>query len=129
MAKTQEAVKLTAVQEYRQAVTAEPKNAEAHANLGWGLYGEGKWDDAINAFGEALTLDPGQADAFYGLGLTRKAAGAKVEAAAAFDHAIALLEGLDDKTRRQMLIRLAHGHINMLQSGHWQLSGGSIGGR
>jgi Tfp pilus assembly protein PilF len=127
MAKTIEVAKLTAVQEYSQAVAADPKNAEAHANLGWGFYGEGKWEEAIKEFSEALSLDAGQVDALYGLGLTRKAAGAKVDAAAAFDQAIALLEGLEDRTRRHMLTRLARGHINMLQSGHWQLSSAITG--
>jgi tetratricopeptide (TPR) repeat protein len=124
MAKTKEVVKLTVLEEYRQAVAADPKNAEAHANLGWGLYGEGQWEAAIQEFSVALSLDAGQIDALYGLGLTRKAAGAKPEAVAAFDQALAMLGILEDKTRSLMLTRLARGHINMLRTGHWASSSG-----
>ena len=122
MAKTKEVVKLTPVEEYRQALAADPKRAEAHANLGWGLYGDGQWEAAIKEFSEALSLEAGQVDALYGLGLTRKAAGANPEAMAAFDQALALLPALDDKIRGLMLTRLARGHVNMLQTGHWNIS-------
>ena len=122
MAKTKEVVKLTPVEEYRQALAADPKSAEAHANLGWGLYGDGQWEAAIQEFSEALSLDAGQVDALYGLGLTRKAAGAKPEAAAAFEKAIPMFGILEDKSRSLMLTRLARGHINMLRTGHWALS-------
>ncbi len=121
MAKAKE-VTLTAMQEYRQAVSANPQNAEAHSNLGWGCYGEGLWDEAVKEFTEALRLDPKQVDALYGLALTRKAAGAKTEAVETFNQAVTLLGTLDDKTRAKMLSRLAHGHMNMIQSGDWKLT-------
>jgi len=122
MAKTKEEVKLSAVEEYRQAIAANPKSAEAHANLGWGFYGEDKWDEAVKAFNEALSLEAGNVDALYGLALTRKAAGAKVEAVNSFNAAIAQLPTLEDHMRSDVLGRLAHGHINQIQTGDWKLS-------
>ena len=123
MAKTKEAAKLSTLQEYRQAISANPKSAEAQSNLGWGLYGEGQWDEAIKAFNDALNLDANQVDALYGLALTRKSAGAKSEAVAAFDKTVALLATQTaDPSRSKVLMRLARGHVNLIQSGHWQLS-------
>jgi tetratricopeptide (TPR) repeat protein len=121
MAKAKEVVAKSAVEEYRQAVAADPKSADAHANLGWGFYGEDKWDEAVQEFNEALRLEAGHIDALYGLALTRKLAGAKVEAVISFNAAIAQLSTLEDQTRGNVLWRLAHGHINLIQSGEWKL--------
>jgi len=122
MAKTKEGVKQSAVEEYRHAVAANPKSADAHANLGWGFYGEDKWDDAVREFDEALKLESGHIEALYGLALTRKCAGAKLEAVTSFNAAIAQLASLEDQTRVNVLRRLAKGHINQIQSGDWKLS-------
>jgi Tfp pilus assembly protein PilF len=122
MAKTKEAVTQSAVEEYRQAVAANPKSAEAYANLGWGLYGEDKWDEAVKAFTEALSLEAGNVDALYGLALTHKIAGAKTEAVTTFNATLAQLPKLEDQMRGNVLKRLAHGHINLIQSGDWKLS-------
>ena len=121
MAKAKEVIAKSAVEEYRQAVAANPKSADAHANLGWGLYGEDKWDEAVQEFNEALRLEAGHIDALYGLALTRKLAGAKVEAVNSFNAAIAQLPALEDQMRGNVLRRLAHGHINQIQSGEWKL--------
>jgi Tfp pilus assembly protein PilF len=122
MAKTKGEVKQSAVDEYRQAVAANTNSADAHANLGWGLYGEDKWDDAVREFSEALRLEPGHIEALYGLALTRKCAGAKIEAVNSFYAAIAQLPTLEDQMRVNVLRRLATGHINQIQSGEWKLS-------
>ena len=122
MAKSKEVAPQTAVEEYRLAVAANPTSAEAQANLGWGYYGEDKWDEALKAFAEALKLEPDSVDALYGLALTRKCAGAKVEAVNSFNAALALLPKLQDQMRGNVLKRLTYGHINMIQSGDWKLS-------
>jgi tetratricopeptide (TPR) repeat protein len=122
MAKTKEAVKLSTLEEYRQAVAADPKSAEAHSNLGWEFYGESNWEEALKEFNQALSLDANLVDAQYGLAMTQKSAGAKAEAVAAFDKAIALLASLDDPARGKVLTRLARGHINQIQSGNWELT-------
>jgi tetratricopeptide (TPR) repeat protein len=122
MAKTKEAATQSPLEEYRQAVAANPKSADAHANLGWGFYGEDKWDDAVREFNEALRLEPGHIEALYGLALTRKCAGAKIEAVNSFNAAIAQLPTLEDQMRVNVLRRLATGHINQIQLGEWKLS-------
>ena len=128
MAKTKEVV-LSVLEEYRQALAANPQSAEAHADLGWGLYGADQWDEAAQEFNQALRLNANLVDAEYGLALSRKCAGAKPEAVAAFDQTIALLPQLEDKTRGKVLTRLARGHIHFIQTGEWNLSnvlGGEI---
>jgi len=106
---------------YRAAVTTNPKSAEAHSNLGWGLYGQKQHAEAVKEFETALTLDPGWVDAHYGLGLAHKSAGATAEAIAAFEKVMALAPRLPDVVRAHMLSRLAHGHVNEIRSGDWDL--------
>ncbi len=121
MAKAKE-VTLSTEQEYRQAVAADPQSAEAQSNLGWWHYGSGQWAEATKAFTDALRLDPNLADAAYGLALTYKASGAKALAVERFEQAVQALGALDDKPRAKLLTRLARGHINVIQSGHWKLA-------
>lgn len=106
---------------YRAAVTASPNNAEAHSNLGWGHYGQKQFAEAIQEFQEALRLDANWVDAHYGLGLALKGAGSKMEAVAAFEKAAALAPQMEDRVRGAMLMRLAHGQINQLKKGDWDL--------
>ncbi len=122
MAKTKEAAKLSTLEEYRQAVSADPKSAEAHSNLGWEYYGEGNWAEAVKEFSQAVSLDANLVDAHYGLAMAHKGAGDKLQAVAAFDKAVALSAGLEDQSRARVLARLAKGHINQLQSGNWDLT-------
>ena len=80
------------------------------------------YKDAVREFNEAVSLDPLNSDALYGLGLTRKCAGAKLEAVNAFNAALEQLPKLDDQMRANVLRRLARGHINLIQSGAWNLT-------
>ena len=48
---------------FRQAVRLDPKNAEAHANLGKTQLTLGHWNEAIPELREALRLDPGNTQA------------------------------------------------------------------
>lgn len=109
------------LENYRAAVAANPQSAEAHTNLGWGLYGQKQLAEAVKAFQEAIRLDSHSFDAHYGLGLTHKAAGAKAEAEAAFRAANTFAEQLGDQARGQMLKHLLHAHINQLTTGDWGL--------
>ena len=109
------------VKAYRAAAAERPHDAEALANLGWGLYGAGEPAQAVEQFQNALTVDSGYLDAQYGLGLALKALDDKVGAAAAFKKAAELTQRLDDLVRATMLRRLAHGHVNEISSGDWNL--------
>jgi Tfp pilus assembly protein PilF len=109
------------LENYRAAVAANPHSAEAHTNLGWGLYGQKQLAEAAQAFQEAIRLDAYSFEAHYGLGLTHKAAGAKAEAEAEFRAAHALTGQLENQVRGQMLKHLLHAHINQLNTGDWGL--------
>ncbi len=122
MAKTKEVVKLSLLEDYRQAAAANPQSAEAHANLGWGFYGADQLDQAVAEFTEALRLEPGHLEALYGLGLARKCSGAKAEAISAFTGAIEQLSTLEDRTRSSVLRRLARGQISIIQTGEWKMA-------
>jgi tetratricopeptide (TPR) repeat protein len=48
---------------FQQAVRLDPKNAEAHANLGKTQLTLGHWNESIPELREALRLDPGNTQA------------------------------------------------------------------
>jgi len=109
------------LENYRAAVGANPNSAEAHANLGWGWYGQRKYAEAVTSFEKALTLDANLVDAHYGLGLALKEAGESERAVQAFEVSAKLASQLDNPIRAQMLAKLAQGHINQIQMGSWNL--------
>jgi tetratricopeptide (TPR) repeat protein len=111
-----------AIETYQAAVTANPNSAEAYSNLGWGYYGQRKFDEAITAFRQALALDRNYTDGHYGLGLTLKESGAGKEAVLAFEAVLKLAPQDANNIRGQMVSRLARGHINRINSGDWGLN-------
>jgi tetratricopeptide (TPR) repeat protein len=111
----------TVLENYRAAVNANPNSAEAQSNLAWGLYGQRKYDEAIQAYEKALSLDANYLDAHYGLGLALKEAGQTEQATKAFEVVINLAPQLENTVRGTMVSKLAQGHINQMRSGDWQL--------
>src|SRR5215510_5760307 len=111
-----------AIATYQAAVSSNPNSAEAQSNLGWGYYGQRKFDDAIAAFRQALTLDRNYLDAHYGLALTLKESGAGQDAVPEFETVLNLAPQDANTIRGQMLSRLARGHINRIKSGDWGLN-------
>jgi tetratricopeptide (TPR) repeat protein len=109
------------IETYQAAITANPTSAEAHANLGWGFYGQRKYDEAVKAFQQSLTLDRNLTDAHYGLGLALKESGATQQAVSAFEAVVKLAPQDQSWVRGQMLGRLARGHINQIKTGNWGL--------
>jgi tetratricopeptide (TPR) repeat protein len=102
-------------------VTSNPNSAEAYSNLGWGYYGQKKYDEAAQAFRQSLTLDRNLIDGHYGLGLTLKESGAGPDAVPEFEAVVKLAPQDGNTVRGQMLARLARGHINRIKSGDWGL--------
>ena len=106
---------------YRAAAAANSTSADAQSNLGWGLYGQRLFDEAIKAFEAALALDNGYVDAHYGLALTLKESGAGAKAVPEFEAVLKLADQMENTVRAGMLARLARGHINQIKSGNWHL--------
>ncbi len=109
------------IENYQAAVNSNPNSADAYSNLGWGYYGQRKYDDAVKAFRQALSLDRNLTDGHYGLGLTLKESGARQDAIAEFEAVVKLAPQDQNGVRGQMLARLARGHISQITSGDWSL--------
>jgi tetratricopeptide (TPR) repeat protein len=109
------------VENYRVAANSRPDDPEPQIDLGWGLYGAGKYAEAVEQFKRVLSMTANSVDAEYGLGLSQKALGNKEAAVAAFNQVASLAVQLEDHVRGTMLKRLAHGHVNEINSGDWKL--------
>lgn len=99
------------------------QSAEDFFQKGWEYHSKNQEDAAEQSFRRAIQMSPGLFDAYFGLGLVLKAQGRKQDAIQAFRKVLALLdEGISgEQAQRQMLRRLTLGHINMLNSGDWNL--------
>jgi tetratricopeptide (TPR) repeat protein len=69
---------------YEQAIAAEPRFAEAHANLGAVLARLGKYEAAVSCYERALAIQPALNAARLNLGLAHYRAGALTKAVQAF---------------------------------------------
>jgi tetratricopeptide (TPR) repeat protein len=112
---------INAIEKAQTAVRDNPQSADAHSSLGWALYGKGQLAEALKSMKDALALDGNHIEARYGLGLIHKAMGSKMEAIAEFQQAATLASKIEDRDRKQMLSRLIRGHINLINSGDWNL--------
>jgi Tfp pilus assembly protein PilF len=106
------------IEEYRAAVEANPGSVEAQNNLGWGLYGEGRYEEAVRQFEKALALNGSFFDSQYGMALANKKAGRYDQAVSAFEKARGLVAGIEDKNRSQLMSRILQSHLNELRTPH-----------
>ncbi len=111
----------TLVDRMRERVRANPQDAQAAIGLAWALYAAGDFEESDAMFSQAGLLDPGDVEAPYGKGMARRRRGDKQGAMEAFEQALRLADRLEDRTRGQLLQRLAKGHLNFLRSGDWDL--------
>jgi tetratricopeptide (TPR) repeat protein len=109
------------VSRYEAELAANPGSVEAQCNLGWGHYGERRYNEAVEVFKEALKQDAGSVDVLYGLGLSLKEAGRHDEAIPVFIKVMKLAPQQAPGARGLMLARLARGHINQIKTGDWDL--------
>lgn len=72
----QQAVVMLHARQYDYAIAAlhrvlelSPAMPEAHANMGFAMFGKGEHKVAADFFGSAIEINPGQANAYYGLAL------------------------------------------------------------
>lgn len=60
---------------YREAIAANPQDADAYLNLGFVLSEQQRYQEAEEALQQSLEVNPAQADAFYTLGIVAKKQG------------------------------------------------------
>ncbi len=82
-----------AILQYEKALSLNPRNAAAHANLGALLASEGKVDEGMPHLRQAIQLDPDSADAHYHLGFALAQQGQVDEAVVHYEDAIRLRPG------------------------------------
>ena len=101
----------------------EPQDPEGYQRRGYAYYSRGEYLAAEADFKAALKLDPKTVDSAFALGLTYKMQKRPEEGIQAFQHVVQLIEAgaIDGKSRKEMLRRLAKGHINEMSSGDWNL--------
>ena len=91
-------------------------------NKGWLQKAEGKYDDAEASFRMAVSIDSDSIEAHYGLGMALKGQDRRQESIKSFEKVLELVDiRVEDRTRGEMLKRLAHAHVNQLRSGDWGL--------
>jgi len=73
-----------AIKSYRQAISLDPKSAEAYSLLGSALEQDGNLREAEDALRKAVSLKPDFAEGYYHLGVFLKAHGKEREAEEAF---------------------------------------------
>ncbi|MGA8262454.1 MAG: tetratricopeptide repeat protein [Arenicellales bacterium] len=100
-----------AAEDYRQALELEPKNAEAHNNLGNILRDLGRYVDSTESHRQAIALRPAFVEAHFNLGLTLSALEDYRGAEAAFRTVLRMRPDIAD----------AHNHLGNLYKGQGRL--------
>jgi tetratricopeptide (TPR) repeat protein len=104
--------------------TMQGKSYEDYYREGWMNHGSRNDEDAAEEdFRQAIALNPKSVEAYFGLGLVLKAQDRHQEAILAFQQVVDFLESniVEDRSRSQMLRRLAIGHMNQMKTGDWDL--------
>jgi Tetratricopeptide repeat len=94
---------------YRQALHLQPANAEAHINLGIGLWDQNKLAEAMASFQEALRLHPASAEARTKLGMVLADQGKLAEAKVCFQQALRLQPANAEAHTSLAILQLLHG--------------------
>jgi tetratricopeptide (TPR) repeat protein len=94
-----------AIEEFKKAISSNPRFAEAHNNLGNAYTVQGRVDEAISEYKEAIRLAPEYAEAHFNLGLAYKIKGLKNEAIREFERVL-MIRSDDQEARR--IIRELH---------------------
>jgi tetratricopeptide (TPR) repeat protein len=101
----------------------EPTKADEFQRRGMVYYARKQFNAAEDDLKRAISLDNSNIDSFYGLGMVLKAVNRRDEAVAAFNQVLKLVGSNVDanKTKMDMLRRLALGHINFITQDDWNL--------
>jgi tetratricopeptide (TPR) repeat protein len=105
------------------AKMGEPISAEEYQKRGMAFYARKQYNDAEVDLRKAISLDSSNVDAYYTLGMVLKALDHKAEAVDAFTQALNLINSNPDEhsSKKDMLRRLALGHVNEISQGDWNL--------
>jgi len=98
-----------------------PQTTDDFLERGWLYYTHKKYELAEADFNHVLQHEPANADAWYALGLTLKAMGENQKAVTAFARIASVIGEIDDHQRATIISRLAHGQINQINTGDWNL--------
>lgn len=109
------------LEDLKQQVQLNPKDIQNHLKLGWALYGNGLYEEAMDALQIAKSRFLDDLEVLYPLGLVLKKLGKKDEALKIFTSVIDKTKILEDQIRGAMLRRLAIGHVNIIETGEWNL--------
>ncbi len=101
--------------------TLNPQSAAEYLERGWLFYTRQNFEHAISDFKAALDLEPNNIEVLYALGLALKISGATQQALNFFTRIDEVINYVDDRQRRTMISRLAHGQINQIKTGDWNL--------
>jgi len=101
--------------------TMSPQTNEEYLERGWLYFSKQKYELAEADIQLVLQSDPHNVDALYVLGLTLKAAGKSQQAMDAFTKIDEMISYVDDHQRAIIISRLAHGQVNQIRSGNWDL--------
>jgi len=88
---------------------------------GWLYLYRKAYEKAEDDFQQAFSLEPGNLDTLFALAIAQKLVGKSELAVHSFEQVIQLAEGVEDRTRSNMLKRLAKGHIQHILIGDWDL--------
>ncbi len=98
-----------------------PQSTDDFLERGWLYYSHKKYELAEADFNLVLQKEPFNADAWYALGLTLKGLGDTQKALDAFAKIDGVITQIEDHQRATIISRLAHGQINQIKTGNWNL--------
>jgi tetratricopeptide (TPR) repeat protein len=101
----------------------EPVTADEFQRRGMAYYARKQYNAAEDDLYKAIQLDDKNIDSFYGLGMVLKAMRQNDKAVESFNQVLSLIQTQPEsnKTKKDMLRRLALGHINEITQGDWNL--------
>jgi len=99
----------------------DPQSPKDYIYRGWLYLYRRAYEKAEDDFSLAYSMEPDNLDTLFALGIALKLVGKSELAVKTFEQVIHFAEGVEDRTRSNMLKRLAKGHIQHIKIGDWDL--------
>ncbi len=108
---------------YDPVSISEPTTPDEYRQRGTAYYARKHYQAAEADLNQAIRMESNSIDAYYMLGMVYKAMKSDEEAVTAFTQALELIKDQPEgnKVKKDMLRRLALGHINSITQGDWNL--------